>query len=345
MHGQPNSCGTANDLGGLDLLSLDVRETHLPDGSPAVDFRVGVQDGKEGTTQKVQISVTAGGKAQVFDFAGPTGNYSSSTCSRLSGPIKYPDAANDGDVMAVDCFASYVALGVNGTGAPLSAISVKSLAADKPYDQMPGTWYDKDKGDTLVPRVPECEVPSGVPSGSPCETPTADDASGGKQTPGAYTTAGPAQLVKVTASSTAVTLTGGAQKVTLTFASSLNHTEQVLSLNMSAPTTVQASLDGSSVVLGNTTKTVILNVVGATKDGTITVTVTSDLGAHATIAIAVKAPPPPPPTCNPAATEVSGTASCAPGTDTSSSNAAGAPEMLFVALLVAGLAGTRRRSA
>src|SRR5207247_1852631 len=53
-------CGGSEDAKGLDLLSLDARETHLANGTAAVDFLVGYQLGGAGLAQTVQVFLKAG---------------------------------------------------------------------------------------------------------------------------------------------------------------------------------------------------------------------------------------------------------------------------------------------
>jgi len=342
-HDTEQACANPQNLGGLDLLALDVREMHTANGTPAASFRVLFQGGNAGVAQTVSISLTAGGAAQTLTFTGNTGGpYNSTTCSAFAGAVVPPGA--DDHVSAVDCIVTYAALGVNGTGDALTAISVLSSVGAKKYDAMPGTWYTNDGQSNLAPRVPVCDSSTTPPT---CEQPQPSDATGGDLTPGAYTLAGPAKLVDATLSAATVDLRQGPAIVDIVLGTSLNGTTQVVTLNMSAPTSIQASLDAATAIVGNESRTVKLHLVGATKDGAVTVILTSDLGFYQVLSVAVTAPPPPPAcptgTAGAPVTATSVPTNC-PTTDTDT-KASGAPEMVFVAGLVCTLALTRRRAA
>lgn len=327
--GAEQTCANPANLGGLDLLTLDAREARFANGTAYVAFRIAFQGGKPGVAQEVQLLGKAAGKAFTFSFAGADGAYNSTTCDGFEGPVDYP--GGDGAQQAVDCYAAYSTLGVNGTGAELSDISLVSLAGGKKFDAVPGTWYLNDQ---LTPFVPNAEEPT----------------EGAETELGTYTLTGPARLLGATLSANRADVKSSPVRLQVQLSNLLNKTDQVATLNMSTPATVQASLDASTAILRNgTSSAVALDVVGATKDGTITIVVTSDLGAYEVLTVAVVAPPPAPscPSGNQTMTGMSGMShppGCPTGTGTSTSNASGAPESIFVAGLLLALAVTRRRA-
>jgi len=289
--------------GGLDLLSLDAREAYLPNGTAAVDFLIGYQRGGDGVSQTVSLFVGS----KTFSFTGPTGGpYNSTTCDRLVGPYDFP--SGDGEQQAMDCWVTYAHLGVtNGTTGTLAAIHMQSDAgATAKFDIWPGAYYEGGQNGHYVPAIPDCDTSATPPCDTPEPTePTSDDYP-------SYTLAGPADLVKATASVASVDLAKGAGKVTIQLAAGAGaaNVTQLANLTMSAPGTIQASLDAANAkVSGNGTSAVNLAVVGATKDGTIRITVATDLGGYTVLSIPVKAAPPASPCGTPAGSGPTGSMS------------------------------------
>src|SRR5688572_5860967 len=57
-HDTEQACANPGNVGGLDLLALDVRELATANGTPAVAFRVLFQGGTAGVAQAVEISLS-----------------------------------------------------------------------------------------------------------------------------------------------------------------------------------------------------------------------------------------------------------------------------------------------
>jgi len=273
------------NAGGLDLLSLDAREAYLSNGTAAVDFLVGYQRGAAGVQQTVSIFVGS----KTLSFHGPNGGpYNSTTCDRLVGPYDFP--GGDGLQKAVECWVTYAHLGIaNGTAGSLSGIHMQSDAdSTTKYDVWPGAYYLQGR---YVAAIPDCDTSATPPD---CDQPEPNEPT---DRPG-YALTGPADLLKVTLSAPSVDLGKGSGMVHLMLAAGAAATNvtQLANLTMDAPATIQASLDAANTkVSGNGTSMVMLNVVGATKDGTVRITVTTDLGGYAIVSIPVKAAPPPNP--------------------------------------------------
>lgn len=332
----PGGCAAANpasctqDVLGLDLVSLEVREASTANGTGQAIFLIGFQGGKAGQDNLLTLKLTAG-SAQTFAISGKTeGPYNSTACAAVVGPYTFPGA--DEHVKAIECRVPYSALGGNGTGTKVTGISVESAVGNTKYDLLPGTWQTTN-GQT-VPYAPRCTTPT-PPSLPSCTTtpPT---------TPFEYTLKGPAKLLDATLSATSVNLAQGPGLVEVQLTSLATNLTQEVALALESPSTIQATLDSPTAVLvSNTSKTVALSIVGATRDGIVTLTLTSDLGAYQVLSVSVAAPPSS--TCPPTA----GNATRAPGCPTTGETAtttAAAPgfELMPMAALL-GLATLNRR--
>jgi hypothetical protein len=332
----PGGCAAANpasctqDVLGLDLVSLEVREAYTSNGTGQAIFLIGFQGGKAGQDNVVTLKLTAG-SAQTFAIAGKTeGPYNSTSCSAVVGPYPFPGA--DEHVKALECRVPYAALGGNGTGTKVTGISVESAVGNTKYDLLPGTWQTTN-GQT-VPYAPRCSTPT--PPNLPSCTPTPPT------TPFEYTLKGPAQLLEATLSAASVNLAQGPGLVEIQLASLATNLTQEVAIAMEAPATIQASLDAPTAVLvSNTSKTVALSIVGATRDGMVKLTLTSDLGAYQVLSVSVAAPPSS--TCPP----VAGNATRAPGCPTTTGTTTNQPAPGFELMPMAALLGlatlSRRR--
>src|SRR5207245_1165505 len=118
-------CGGSEDVQGLDLLSLDVREAYMANGTGMVDLLIGFQLGKAAQDQTVKVFYNAGSAAKTIEIKGKTeGPFNSTSCDKVVGPSQFPGA--DAHVKAIDCYVSYAHLGVNGTGSKLTGIHLES---------------------------------------------------------------------------------------------------------------------------------------------------------------------------------------------------------------------------
>lgn len=262
------TCQPAAPSGGLDLLALDVREATLGDGSPAVVFRLIVQSEAPvpGASLVLHVDAPAGGADFRADSA--DGLAFTSTFDRLDGPVD----VGDGHPKALDGWVRYSTLGAK-PGDKLSGLAVSSFRGADPDDAMPGGWFMDGQE---VPAVPDEPDPSAATQGSE---------------PGAYTLAGPASLVALTADPASVDLSHGPVKVTLSLANRVT-LEQFANLTLSSPSGVEAGLASAQALLQPSgSRTVELTVGNATADGALSLVAYTDLGGRATLQVPVKAAP------------------------------------------------------
>lgn len=335
----PGSCESANpstcaqDVLGLDLLSLEVREAYAANGTGQALFLVGIQGG-EGKDNTLTLHVKGGADLALVMTSKAGGAFNSTLCDATVGPYAFPGA--DDHVKAVECRVSYAKLGLNGTGAKVTGIRAESAVGTSKYDVLPGTWYSKDRQDTPVPYVPVCEVDPSSP-GAPHCGPTQHPGT----TPFEYALKGPAKLLDASLSAASVDLAQGPGLVQVQLTSLAANLTQEVALALAAPSTVQATLDAPTAVLvSNTSATVALSVVGATRDDTVTITLTSDLGAYQVLTVDVKAPRSS--TCPPVAGNATRVPGCPGTSETSTTAAAPGFELMPMAALL-GLATFSRR--
>jgi hypothetical protein len=235
--------------GGLDVLALDVREAHLPDGSPAIVFRMVQQsDAPAGST--LTLRLTASGSESTFTAATADGTtYTGTGFDRLDGPFD----VGDGHPKALDGWVAYRTLGVQA-GDTLSGIHLDSEHDSGAADLMPGGWTMQGQ---QVPVLSQAAME-------------------GSAQPGEYTLRGPAVLLNLTVTPAKAQAPG---QVTLRIA---NPTDlpQFVDLDLAVPPGASGSLDLDSVTLdANGARDVVLTLDG--KSGAVfRITATSDLGAH-----------------------------------------------------------------
>ncbi len=295
-----------------DLIVLEAREAYLPDGKPALVLRTVYQtdDAHDGRT--VTISFDAGGKSQVFGFESKGEGVITDTFDLVRGPFP----AFDGFPFAVDGYVSYAKLGLK-PGDQLTNVRVVSAIEGEEGDVMPGTWMSNG---VEVPYVPsEPEIPGAAAAGT-------------------YTLAGPAPLVTIATSSTALDLGKNATRLTLTLTSKLTSTPQFVNLTMASPPGIVAALSQSGVALdGGATKTVTVTVSRASTAGTLNVTIRSDLDYVQKILVNVL---PAPVKAVPSNSTCSST--CSPATSSSASKKSPLPALpLELGLLMLAVASRR----
>lgn len=245
---------------GLDVLALDVREAYLPDGSPAVVFRLIVQSEAPvaGAALALHVGSPGGGK----DFRADTADglaFTSASFDRLDGPFD----VGDGHPKALDGWVRLAALGKPGDA--LSGITVQSLRGDAGDDAMPGGWSSNG---VEVPAVTQEEAAEGT-----------------------YTLSGPALLVSASANGTA-DLAHGPAKVGVVLVNPTT-VQQFANVSLGLPDGATATLASTQVILQpSATRTVELTVSNATVDGVVNVVVSTDLGGRAVAGVPVRAPPP-----------------------------------------------------
>lgn len=159
------------DEGAWDLLALDTREAHLPDGRPALVLRVIAQTNTASADRSIQVSFVAGGALWEAAIMESAGVFSAVGAERLEGPVD----VGDGHPKAWDLWLD--ASGMDA-GTTLEDIRVRSLVGETPADDMPGTWY--------VQGLPVPYAAPGVPPGT--EVP-----------PASHTLRGPAAVLTASA--------------------------------------------------------------------------------------------------------------------------------------------------
>ncbi len=315
-HGDPNPAGSCR--GSDDLIALDVQEKANGEATTLV-FRFWLD---KGTTFPVTNTLTfqAGGAAK--SFAIKTTNGQSYTVESGFDAVAAPKSVNDGTRSTVD--ASVDAAKVGAIGTKLTSIKVESKSGSNLGDYMPGG----------------CRNNLGECSGTDQETRYSTD----------YTLRGPAYYAKMDAPTTPIRVPAGgdSQLTQITLTNSLSKSAQTLTLTLTGangvsggfhagePTSASQYTSTKQVALQGKQQTVLhLRLHGDTIDaaGTLTLTLTTDLGGRVVAQIPYEVVP------SGSATDLPTTAS-SPATSSKGSPAAAAPLVALGLLAIA----LRRRS-
>lgn len=263
------NCQPVAPSDGLDVLAVDVREAYLPDGFPAVVFRLIVQS--EAPVPGSTLVLHVQGPAGAMDFTASTQDgttWTSPSFDRLDGPFD----VGDGHPKALDAWMRYSSLGAK-PGDALSGMTLLSQRGDTKDDVMPGGWFEQGQE---VPPVPDEADPGAVTDAAQ---------------PGNYTLRGPAALITLKADPATPSLTGGRGSVKLTLSNAVT-LPQFCDLTAYG-TGLKATFSSSNVLLSASgARTIDLALSNVTEDGVLRVAALSDLGGLAVANMTLTLPPP-----------------------------------------------------
>ncbi len=255
-------CAPGSSPQGWDIIVLEGREAALPSGEPVLILRTVFQSPDVQDGRSIAITFKAGGKDHAYGFEAAGPGVVSSTFDALVGPVD----AFDGYPKAVDGYILVAKLGLK-PGDAVTDIRVTSSFNGEAADIVPGTWF------LMGEEVPGAPSEPGLPEEHPA---------------GTYTLAGPAGLVNVTLTKKALDASAASDGASIQASNPLAGTAQFVTLNLSVPEGITATLDQAGLNLeAGATRTAILNVTNATRSGIIVLTLTSDLGAYERIEIPV----------------------------------------------------------